>query len=113
MVRSIDPQIVTAFDRASRCLLVAELLEGYGASAALAGLVELFDWVAQQVRRILMWGQGGEIACWSGFEQLSEISCLHSRASLAVATTTNENGSCLVRRCVGKAPTLTGSNRMS
>ena len=54
--------IITVFDRMSRHLWLADLPEGHGADATLAGLVEICERIPAALRRTLCWDQGVEIA---------------------------------------------------
>jgi len=98
--------IVTIFDRASRFNLLADLPEGHTADAVLAGLVELFDRIPDQLRLTLTWDQGREMACHRDLAELVGIDVFFANPHSPWERPTNENGNGLLRRYVGKGTDL-------
>jgi len=98
--------IVTVFDRASRYLWMADLPEGHGADATLAGLVELLDRIPEPLRRTLTWDQGREMARHHDLAELCAIDVYFAEPHSPWQRPTNENGNGLIRRYVGKGTNL-------
>ena len=98
--------IITVFDRASRYLWLADLPEGHGAEATLAGLVELIERLPVALRRSLTWDQGREMAGHARLAELVGIEVYFADAHSPWQRPTNENGNGLLRRYVGKSTDL-------
>ncbi|MGH9076496.1 MAG: IS30 family transposase [Acidimicrobiales bacterium] len=98
--------IATVFDRASRHMWLADLPEGHGAPATLAGLVELVERIPAPLRRSLTWDQGREMARWADLEALCGIDVYFAEAHHPWQRPTNEAGNGLLRRYVGKGTNL-------
>ena len=98
--------IITVFDRASRNLWLADLPEGHGADATLAGLVEILDRIPEHVRRTLTWDQGREMARHQDLADLMDIDIYFCLPHSPWQRPTNENGNGLIRRYVGKGTNL-------
>ena len=98
--------IATVFDRASRHMWLADLPEGHGADATLAGLVELLERIPRQHRLTLTWDQGREMARWATLEKLCEVDVYFAEAHHPWQRPTNEAGNGLLRRYVGKGTDL-------
>ncbi|MBI2709475.1 MAG: IS30 family transposase [Actinobacteria bacterium] len=98
--------IITVFDRASRHLWLADLPEGHGAAAVLAGLVELVERIPAALRRTLTWDQGREMARHAELAALAGIDVYFADPHSPWQRPTNENGNGLLRRYVGKGTNL-------
>ncbi len=98
--------IVTVFDRASRHAWLADLPEGHGADATLAGLVELLERIPEHLRRSLTWDQGREMARHADLTDLTGIDVFFAEPHSPWQRPTNENGNGLLRRYVGKGTDL-------
>jgi IS30 family transposase len=98
--------IATVFDRASRHMWLADLPEGHGAQATLAGLVELVERIPLSLRRTLTWDQGREMARWADLEDLCGIDVYFAEPHHPWQRPTNEAGNGLLRRYVGKSTNL-------
>ena len=94
------------FDRASRHVWLADLPEGHGADATLAGLVELLERIPAQCLRTLTWDQGREMARHHDLAGLTGIDVFFADPHSPWQRPTNENGNGLLRRYVGKGTNL-------
>lgn len=98
--------IATVFDRASRYLWLADMVEGYDANATLAALCEVLERIPTPLRRTLTWDQGREMARHADLAQLCGIDVYFAEPHSPWQRPTNENGNGLIRRYVGKSTDL-------
>jgi IS30 family transposase len=90
--------IITVFDRASRYLWLADLPEGHGAVATLAGPLELIERLPEALGRTLTWDQGREMAGHAQLADLGGIDVYFADPHSPWQRPTNENGNDLLRR---------------
>ncbi len=100
------PALVTAFDRMSRKLWVAELSDGYGADETLAAVGEIIDRIPEELRHTLAWDQGREMARHRELAEIFGIDAYFCDPHSPWQRPTNENGNGLLRRYVGKGTDL-------
>ena len=98
--------IVTAFDRMSRKLWLADLPDGYGADETLAAVGEIIDRIPEELRRTLTWDQGREMARHRELAEIFGIDVYFCAPHSSWQRPTNENGNGLLRRYVGKGTDL-------
>jgi IS30 family transposase len=98
--------LATVFDRMSRKLWLADLLEGYGADETLAAVAEILQRIPEVHRRTLTWDQGREMARHHDLAELCGIDVYFAEPHSPWQRPTNENGNGLIRRYVGKGTDL-------